>query len=303
MPNIENFRAFVLAAELGSFSAAARQMGKAQSAVSSAIANLEVDADVQLFDRSSRNPVLTEAGAALLPNARGILLGNQEFLARATSMSQGVEGHLCVAIEQGISIQPLLGLLQDFSSTFTHVSLEIVTPDPTDMAVLLKQGRAELGLMIEQEGYPTGFQFRGVGYSKTVPVTGRDHPLARLVQARHADLRKYRELVPQSRPTAETGRPGHRKSPSIWYAENTMLVVELIVQGFGWAELPYSIIADRIRTGDLVQLNYAFQQSDILQGVDAVWTEQRALGVAGQWMLNKLLELPQDVWREGEPVT
>ena len=65
MPNIENFRAFVLAAELGSFSAAARQMGKAQSAVSSAIANLEVDADVQLFDRSSRNPVLTEAGAAL----------------------------------------------------------------------------------------------------------------------------------------------------------------------------------------------------------------------------------------------
>lgn len=51
-----------------------------------------------------------------------------------------------------------------------------------------------------------------------------------------------------------------------------------------------------------MQLNYAFQQSDILQGVDAVWTEQRALGVAGQWMLNKLLELPQDVWREGEQV-
>ena len=49
MPNIENFRAFVLAAELGSFSAAARQMGKAQSAVSTAIANLEIDADVQLF--------------------------------------------------------------------------------------------------------------------------------------------------------------------------------------------------------------------------------------------------------------
>lgn len=303
MPNLENFRAFVLAAELGSFSAAARQMGKAQSAVSTAIANLEVDADVKLFDRSGRNPVLTETGAALLPNARGILLGNQEFLARATSMSQGVEGHLCVAIEQGISIQPLLGLLQDFSSTFAHVALEIVTPDPADMAVVLKQGRAELGLMIEQESYPTGFQFRGVGYSKTVPVTGRDHPLANLAQVRHADLRKYRELVPQSRPTAETGRPGHRKSPSIWYAENTMLVVELVVQGFGWAELPHSIVADRIRTGDLAQLSYAFQQSDILQGVDAVWTEQRALGVAGRWMLNKLLELPQDVWREGQQVT
>ncbi|MEO9876948.1 MAG: LysR family transcriptional regulator [Anderseniella sp.] len=303
MPNIEHFRAFVLAAELGSFSAAARQMGKAQSAVSTAIANLEIDADVQLFDRSSRNPVLTAAGAALLPNARGILLGNQEFLARATSMSQGVESHLCVAIEQGISIKPLLGLLRDFSSAFAHVSLEILTPDSIDMATLLKRGRAELGLMIEQEGYPTGFQFRGVGYSRTVPVTARDHPLATLAQVRHADLRKYRELVPQSRQSAETGRSDRRKSPSLWYAENPMLVMELVAQGFGWAELPYSIIADRIRTGELAPLNYAFQQSDILQGVDAVWTEQRALGVAGQWMLNKLLELPQDVWREGQQVT
>ena len=302
MPNIENFRAFVLAAELGSFSAAARQMGKAQSAVSTAIANLEIDCDVLLFDRSSRNPVLTKAGEALLASAKGILRGNQEFLARAKSMSEGVEGHVCVAIEQGISIRPLLDLLSDFSNTFAHVSLEIVTPDPTDMAGILKRGRAELGLMIEQEGYPVGFQFRGVGYSRTVPVAGRDHPLAGLAQVRHADLRQHRELVPQIRPTAQTGSPGNRKSPSIWYAENPMLVLDLVLQGFGWAELPHSIVADGIETGDLVQLNYGFQQSDILHGVDAVWTEQRALGVAGQWMLNRLLELPQDVWREaGKP--
>lgn len=300
MPNIENFRSFVLAAELGSFSAAARQMGKAQSAVSTAIANLEIDCDVLLFDRSSRNPVLTKAGTALLANAKGILLGNQEFLARAKSMSEGVEGHLCVAIEQGISIRPLLDLLSDFSKTFAHVSLEIVTPDPTDMAGILKRGRAELGLMIEQESYPTGFQFRGVGYSRTVPVSGRDHPLAGLTQARHADLRQYRELVPQNRPLSETGRPGNRKSPSVWYAENPTLVLDLVLQGFGWAELPHSIVADKIETGDLVQLNYGFQQSDILHGVDAVWTERRALGVAGQWMLNRLLELPQDVWREAD---
>lgn len=300
MPNIENFRAFVLAAELGSFSAAARQMGKAQSAVSTAIANLEIDCDVQLFDRGSRNPVLTEAGSALLANAKGILLGNQEFLARAKSMSEGIEGQLCIAIEQGISINPLLDLLTDFSMTFAHVSLEIVTPDPTDMAQILKSGRAELGLMIEQESYPTGFQFRGVGYSRTVPVAGSDHPLAGLKQARHADLRQYRELVPQSRPESKTGRPGNRKSPSLWYAENPTLALELVLQGFGWAELPLSIVARRIETGHLVQLNYGFQQSDILHGVDAVWTERRALGVAGQWMLNRLLGLPQDVWREAD---
>ncbi|MEK6249113.1 MAG: hypothetical protein N2C12_13095, partial [Planctomycetales bacterium] len=67
--------------------------------------------------------------------------------------------------------------------------------------------------------------------------------------------------------------------------------------------LALSLVAVRIETGDLVQLNYRFQQSDILYGVDAVWTERRALGVAGQWMLNRLLELPQDVWRETDNQT
>lgn len=55
--------AFVLTAELGSFSAAARQLGKRQSTISEAIANLEIDLGVMLFDRQARLPTLSEAGA------------------------------------------------------------------------------------------------------------------------------------------------------------------------------------------------------------------------------------------------
>ena len=65
--------AFVLSAELGSFSAAARQLGKRQSTISEAIANLEIDLGVMLFDRQARLPTLSEAGANLLPLARRIL--------------------------------------------------------------------------------------------------------------------------------------------------------------------------------------------------------------------------------------
>lgn len=64
MAHPDQIQAFVMAAELGSFSAAARQMGKVQSAVSTAIANLEIDAGVELFDRSGRAPVLTEEASA-----------------------------------------------------------------------------------------------------------------------------------------------------------------------------------------------------------------------------------------------
>ncbi|MCX7078033.1 MAG: LysR family transcriptional regulator, partial [Pseudomonas sp.] len=68
--NLEQIHLFVSVAEQRSFSAVARDQRKAQSAVSSAIALLEEDLGVSLFDRSSgRQPKLTEAGHALLEEA------------------------------------------------------------------------------------------------------------------------------------------------------------------------------------------------------------------------------------------
>jgi len=66
----EALLAFAQAASLGSFSAAARRLGKSQSTISSAIANLEIDLGVTLFDRSSRKPTLTAAGQAMLTSIK-----------------------------------------------------------------------------------------------------------------------------------------------------------------------------------------------------------------------------------------
>ena len=58
----EALTAFVEAVACGSFSAAARRLRKSQSTISTAIANLEADLGLTLFDRQARQPVLTEAG-------------------------------------------------------------------------------------------------------------------------------------------------------------------------------------------------------------------------------------------------
>ena len=298
MASPESIKAFVLAAELGSFSAAARRMNKAQSAVSTAIANLEIDTGTPLFDRSKRNPVLTVEGEALLPHAKGILLGHQEFMAKALSMAEGIEDHFCMAVEQGIGLRPLMAVVERFGIKFPHVPLEILTPGPNDTAQLLIEGRADIGLMTEKESYPTGFQFRGIGHSKLMPVCAKDHPLAALSQAGFRDLRQYRQLIPRSRSLETVGQIGERKSPTVWYAEDPWLIVDLVVRGLGWAELPVAVIGEQIRAGSIVPIAYGFQQSDILHGIDVVWTERRALGTAGHWVLEQLFDLPQRVWQE-----
>ncbi|MDR6264987.1 LysR family transcriptional regulator [Roseobacter sp. N2S] len=297
MPSPDSLRAFVLAAELGSFSAAARQMKKAQSAVSTAISNLEIDTGLMLFDRSSRSPTLTPEGRSLLPYANGILLGQQEFSAKASSMSEGVEDRLCIAVEQGIDLTPALNILTEFADHFPHVTLEVLSTGPNDTATLLKEGRAVLGLMTEQESYPTGFQFRGVGHWTLVPVCSAAHPLAGFDRVSHTQLRQHRQLVLKSRSTDELGIVGEIKSAATWYAQSPNMILDLVLRGLGWAELPLSVVKDQLKSANLVRMNYRFQQSDVLEGLDLVWTEQHGLGQAGQWIKSQLLNVPQEAWR------
>lgn len=297
MVSTENLRTFALAAELGSFSATARRLGKAQSAVSTAIANLEIDAGVVLFDRSGHKPELTEAGRSLLPFAEGVLLGVREFSSKATSLAEGVEDKLVFAVEEGVHLTPVVDQLRAFADEFPYVELEILEPGLNDAAELLKRGRADLGLMVEREQYPAGFQFRGIGHGLIAPFCHSDHPLAQLSSVSHTDLRQHRQLVMRSVSTPEIEPKGAQKSPLIWHVESPYLMVDMLLHGLGWAELPAHTARVHVSKGRLKQLSYTFQQSDIVEGVDLVWTERNVLGAAGQWLRGRLMSLPQPVWR------
>lgn len=296
MFNIEQIHAFIAAAEQGSFSAAARRLGKAQSAISTAIINLEIDTGVELFDRSSRSPVLTEAGQALLKSAQSIMRSQAEFNAHAAALSKSVETKLGVAIEQGLFVHSLLPLFDELEKRFPFLEIEWFEPGENDVADLLKAGRVDIGIMTEQEFYPQGFFFRGIGHSLLVPVCGKQHPLAALEQVSYADLRQYRQLITHGRSLQKGKQLREQRSSKVWYSESPYLVTELLEAGLGWAELPWAVAAKQVRNGNLIRLNYEFQKADILQGVDVVWTEKHAIGEGGSWLLEQLSKLPQNTW-------
>ena len=70
-PTLDQLRVFLTVVEAGSFAGAARRLGRATSVVSYSIANLEAQLGLSIFDReSTRKPQLTEAGRAVLSEAR-----------------------------------------------------------------------------------------------------------------------------------------------------------------------------------------------------------------------------------------
>ncbi len=72
---LRNLNTFVRAADTGSFSRAASQLGYTQSTVTAQIQGLEEELGVKLFDRLPKGIALTAAGDVLLEHARGLLLG------------------------------------------------------------------------------------------------------------------------------------------------------------------------------------------------------------------------------------
>ena len=94
-PTVDQLRIFLAVAEEGSFNRAAKKLGRALSVVSYGVAALEAQLWVALFDRQgSRRPELTDAGRALLADARSVADEVDGLIARARSIRQGLETEL-----------------------------------------------------------------------------------------------------------------------------------------------------------------------------------------------------------------
>ena len=76
--------------ETGSFSAAARKLGKVPSAVSMSIANLEIDLNLNLFERVGREPIPTAEAIVLYEKTQQLLIEINQWKQHAHALSTGL---------------------------------------------------------------------------------------------------------------------------------------------------------------------------------------------------------------------
>ena len=143
----QNLRAFLLVAESGSFSKAAKRLHLTQPAVSKRIAQLEAQLSVSLFDRIGRSISTTEAGEALLPHARAVHLELQAAQQSVRDLAGEVRGRLRLATSHHIGLHRLPPLLSFFSKAFPAVQLDIDFMDSEQAYELTLQGEVELAVV------------------------------------------------------------------------------------------------------------------------------------------------------------
>ncbi len=279
--NLEQIRLFVQVAEQRSFSAVARQQGRAQSAVSSAIAMLEEDLGVILFERSSgRQPQLTEAGRALLEEARELLRQCERLDGRALSLHRGQEAQLRLAQDEAMPYQPVLDSLEKLAGRYPAVEVQLANSAPGDVARKLVERRADLGLLFHHEHMPAALERRALGSVEMVTVCSVNHPLAVHAHVTRQQLAQHRQLLVALESSRYPG--GDPISPQIWRADSFYVMAELLMRGLGWAWLPRHVVQYPAYQQQMVELNSEWVPPALV--VELVWRRDEPLGPAARYL-------------------
>jgi DNA-binding transcriptional LysR family regulator len=285
--NLEQIRLFVGVAEGQSFSAVARQLRRAQSAVSSSIALLEEDLGVQLFDRSSgRQPRLTAAGAALLEEAREVLRQCQRLDGRAVGLAQGEEARLRLAQDEAMPYQPVLASLEALGTAFPMLEVQLASSAQGDVARKLLERRADLGLLFHHEHMPDALERQRLGTIEMVTVCGAGHVLAQKSYADRRELVRHRQILMSPQDSHYPG--GEQLGPHVWRADSFYVMAELVMRGLGWAWLPKHVAQYPAYQGQLVELRSDWTPPSLV--VELVCRRDEALGPAALWLADSLAE-------------
>jgi DNA-binding transcriptional LysR family regulator len=285
---LDQLRMLVAVADEGSFSAAARKLGRVQSAVSQSIAALEGHLGVAVFDRSGKTPRLTPAGAALAKEARRLLEGVASLKRRAACIADKVEPELVFAVDAIFPHEPLIASLKALRGEFPDVPVSIFTESLGGSEQRLREGVAQFAIFPTP---PTGTGDLAADFLAAidvVPVVGVGHPLAQEPEpiARET-LEPHVQLVLTDRTPLTQNFSGGIVSHHIWRFADLSTRLEFLLAGFGWCRMPAHLVRGPIADGRLKALKLA-ESSSFQFLAHVVHVRGREIGRAGRWLIEDL---------------
>lgn len=278
----ESLEAFLQAVDTGSFSAAARKLKKGQSTISTAIANLEADLGVVLFDRKSRQPVLTAQGERVLPYIQAIMSASERLDEVSVRLAGNIEPRLSFVLSDVWQTTHHESILKRFSERFPDIEFECLIAEDNDVIDLIQSGRAHVGVLRVQARYPldvTASRLQ-VGAQMAIYIH-KQHEFAARQTIEIDELHTVRQLCLKTYKDP-TRNPG---GGPVWSSPSLLMLLEMAEQGFGWGILPRWLV-EQFGHNMLTELPVAGWPQ--LIDVDVIWSNKVPPGAAGRWIIDRL---------------
>jgi DNA-binding transcriptional LysR family regulator len=246
----------------GGVSAAAKKLGRTQSAISRRLTQLEDTVGAPLFERIGRGMVLSQAGAALLPHAERVAAALQDAMAAIEAAKSGTAGIVHVAAVGTLASTGLTRLLQDFRGAFPAAEVRLRTATSAEVSQLVRRGDAAIGLRYAGDA-SADLDSEIVGREPLLVTCAPSHPLAGTQVASLERLAGEHWLAFPDRPSR-----GEAFAATIfaqflvrgiaeidWIAIDSLTAQKRLVEaGFGLALLQESAVAEEMAGGSMAAI-------------------------------------------------
>ena len=277
-------------AKAGSFAAAARVLGLVPSALTYRVRQIEDALDVLLYDRSSRQARMTEAGAELLSEGNRLLLEIDAVANRVKRVATGWEPQFTIAVDSIIAPATAMELCASFLAPTPPTRLRLRDEALSGTLEALTSGQADLAIGVADSTTHTDVHTKPLGEVRFVYAVAPHHPLAQANQPiKDSVIGQHRGVA-----VADTVQRGGGMTFGLLGGQDVLTVatmqakLDAQLRGLGGGFLPECLAGPYIQAGRLVvrqterpvrqvRVNYAWRQSP-----------KSVLGLALQWWLKQL---------------
>jgi DNA-binding transcriptional LysR family regulator len=288
--SLDQLRAFIAAVDQGSFSAGARKLHRAQSAVSELVSNLDAQIGVVLFDRSERYPKLTPAGVLLVADARSVVANVDLLKARAKGISGGLESELSAVVDVLFPIEAIAESAREFRDRFPHTPLRLYVEALGGAYQPVLDGRCSLGIVGSLPISPDSMTLERLQAVQMCMVATPDHPLA-MIQGiiPKVELAKHVQLVLTDRSELTSGREFGVMSPFTWRLGDLFAKHAFLLKGLGWGGMPQHAVKQDLAEGRLAKLSVEdLPEESLILPMSAAYLTAKPPGPAGRWLIERL---------------
>lgn len=236
---IEHIDYFVATARLGSIAKAAAAIGRQRSTVSMAIAALEDELGVKLFERTGNSLVLSAIGESILEDCHRLLSLNLGIKHRCLIGDQTQHQELRIGRDDALSEAFWRHIILQLRQRYPHLSLSMRFASSDELPDLVRQQHLDIAYGVSENLYDPaeGLHRRVLGRIVMRMMIAHDHPLSRLQYVTDADLRTLAQITYMDSSNQERFHMEHVGSERIALS-SFELIRDAIRDGLGWGYVP-----------------------------------------------------------------
>ena len=257
--NLKNILTFLRAAELGSFTKAAQELGYTQSTVTIQIKQLENELGILLFDRIGRKISLTPTGEEFISYANEIM--RITLHAKAIGVKpETLRGTLRLGIIESLFIWRFSDLVPQFHRALPLISIEARSATSAELYHMLRQNDVDIAYILDKKISKKDCIKSCIKSEKIVFITSPDYPIAVQEDISLSEIVKHplilaeRIAIYRRELDEAAARQGIEFMPLL-EINNLEVILKLLKKGMGISFLPEYVVRESVYKGELVILN------------------------------------------------